>query len=130
MRIPPCRSRRFMAAGALAVLLLVLSYGSTAFCSEIHEAAEHGDLEKVRALLAGDPSLAKEKNLLEQTALELATFNNHPDVVAALLQFDADINHRTTGGLSALYIAADKGYADIVKLLLAHDAKVNISNGG
>jgi len=45
-----------------AILVLALFSSSFAFCGPIHDAARRGDLKKVKALLAADPTLVSSKD--------------------------------------------------------------------
>ena len=48
--------------------------------------------------------------------------------VEHLLQYGADVNHKSTYGNTALIWAASRGYKDIVEVLLEHNADGNTSN--
>ncbi len=118
--------------------------------AEIHEAAELGDLEKVRAYLEKDPKqinatdskgrtvLARAARsgkkelvefLLEKGAAEdifAAAIVGHTDQVAALLKEDPKlINARDGDGRTVLHWAALYGQKKVVELLLAEKADVN-----
>jgi ankyrin repeat protein len=118
--------------------------------AEIHEAAELGDLEKVRAYLEKDPKLINATDskgrtvlgraarsgkkelvefLLEKGATEdifAAAIVGHTDKVAAFLKQDPKlINARDSGGKTALHWAALYGQEKVMELLLAEKADVN-----
>jgi len=118
--------------------------------AEIHEAAELGDLERVKAYLSQDPKqidlvdakgrtvLARAARsgkkelvefLLEKGAAEdifAAAIVGHTDQVAALLKEDPKlINARDGDGRTALHWAALYGQKKVVELLLAEKADVN-----
>jgi len=109
-------------------MLIVLFWNSVAFCGEIHDAARSGDLEKVKALLKGDPNLVVTIDDAGATPLYVAVASGHKEVVELLLSNNADINAKTTRGLAPLHWAAAIGNKDMVELLLAHQADVNIKN--
>lgn len=119
--------------------------------AEIHEAAELGDLEKVKACLVKDPAqinaadakgrtvltcavLSGKKEivafLLEKGATEdifAAAIAGHTDKVAALLKQDPKlVNARDNSGKAALHWAALYGQKKVVELLLAGKADVNL----
>jgi ankyrin repeat protein len=60
----------------------------------LSDACENGDLEKVNDILSKDSSLLNEGlNEDEETALYLASFNNHSLIVSFLLKMDnIDVN--------------------------------------
>ena len=118
--------------------------------AEIHEAAELGDLARVRTYLEQDPKqidlvdakgrtvLARAERsgkkelvefLLEKGATEdifAAAIVGHTDKVAALLKQDPKlINARDSGGKTALHWAALYGQTKVMELLLANKADVN-----
>ena len=118
--------------------------------AEIHEAAELGDLEKVRAYLEKDPKQINATDskgrtvldraarsgkkelvefLLEKGAAEdifAAAIVGHTDKVAAFLKQDPKlINARDSGGKTALHWAALYGQEKVMELLLVEKADVN-----
>ncbi len=118
--------------------------------AEIHEAAELGDLEKVKACLEKDPKQinatdAKGRTVLARAArsgkkelvefllekgasqdIFAAAIVGHTDQVAALLKQDPKlINARDGGGKTALHWAALYGQKKVIELLLAKKADVN-----
>ena len=118
--------------------------------AEIHEAAELGDLEKVRAYLEKDPKQINATDskgrtvlgraersgkkelvefLLEKGATEdifAAAIVGHTDKVAAFLKQDPKlINARDSDGKTALHWAALYGQTKVMELLLANKADVN-----
>ncbi len=122
--------------------------------AEIHEAAELGDLERVKAYLSQDPKqidlvdakgrtvLARAARsgkkelvefLLEKGAAEdifAAAIVGHTNQVAALLKEDPKlINARANGGKTALHWAALYGQKKVMELLLAEKAEVNLLDG-
>ena len=118
--------------------------------AEIHEAAELGDLEKVRAYLEKDPKQINATDpkgrtvlgraarsgkkelvefLLDKGATEdifAAAIVGHTDKLAAFLKQDPKlINARDSGGKTALHWAALYGQEKVMELLLAEKADVN-----
>ena len=68
------------------VMLVTLSWSSFAFCGEIHDAAKNGDLEKVKALLKGNPDLVFSNDTYGLTPLHLAVSKGNKDVAELLRQ--------------------------------------------
>src|SRR6266478_7481672 len=119
--------------------------------AEIHEAAELGDLERVKAYLSQDPKQidlvdAKGRTVLARAArsgkqelvefllasgatedIYAAVIVGHIDKVAAFLKQDKKlINGRDSGGKAALHWAALYGQKKAMELLLAEKADVNL----
>jgi len=110
------------------VLALCLASFSSAQSSEIHEAAADGDIERVRVLLAKDPTLANAKDRIGSTPLHWAAAEGHEDVVRLLLSNRADVNARPGNLVTPLGSAAHRGQADIVKLLISNGANVDLAD--
>jgi protocatechuate 3,4-dioxygenase beta subunit len=100
----------------------------------LHNAAQNGDLEKVKALLKKNPGLVSSKgtnsyggtmSLRGGTALHLAARKGDMAMVALLLTSNADVNATDNDGRVPLHEATSGGHADVVELLLAHGADVN-----
>ena len=110
---------------ATLVVLVALAWSTPAFCGPIHDAVYSNDLEKVKALLKGDPGLVFSRDKNGATPLGCAVIRNHRDVAEFLLANKADANVKLGNGWTVLHTAAQFGYKEMVKLLLAHKADVN-----
>jgi ankyrin repeat protein len=131
---------------------------------DVFEAAGAGDAERVRTLLAADPSLRDARAPDGWTPLHLASHFGHVRVIDLLLAHGADVNavsrnadanaplhaaaaggadaalmrrlveagarvnHRQSGGFTALHEVAALGHADVVRLLLDSGAEVDARN--
>ena len=150
-RVSPKSRIPFGFSGTTAVLAAaIMGWCGATQGAEIHEAAELGDLEKVRAYLEKDPNQinATDSNgrtvldratrsgkkelvefLLEKGAAEdifAASVVGHTEQVAALLKQDPKlINARDSSGKTALHWAALYGQEKVMELLLAEKADVN-----
>src|SRR5947199_9554770 len=137
----------------------VLAVGIMGWCvviqgAEIHEAAELGDLERVKAYLSQDPNQidlldAKGQTVLarairsgKQEVVEFllakgakediyaAAVVGHVDKVAAFLKQDKKlVNARDSHGRAPLHWAAIYGQAKVMELLLAVKTDVNMLYG-
>ena len=66
---------------------------------------------------------AKEKL---QVALFLAAHRNNTELLKALLDLDADINHKTLMGRTALHMAASQGNSECIDLMLKRGASIEV----
>jgi ankyrin repeat protein len=109
------------------VLMLVsaLSFGNEASAEEIHDAAENGNLEKVKSLLQSNPGLVYRKDSTGRTALHYAAMNDTVEIAEALIVKRADVNTADNTGTTPLHLAANSGNRQMVELLLASGASLN-----
>ena len=137
----------------------VLAVTITGWCvaiqgAEIHEAAELGDLDRVKAYLSQDPKQidlvdAKGRTVLARAArsgkqevvefllasgatedIYAAVIVGHVDKVSAFLEQDKKlINARDKDGRAPLHWAALYGQKKVMELLLAEKADVNLLDG-
>ena len=105
----------------LVLVLLTPACGGTA----LHQAAESGDVAKVKRLLEHGEADAEARDEDGRTALFEAAYKGFADVVTVLLEAGADVNARAEDGRTALHWAVYSGNADMVKLLLEAGADVN-----
>ena len=93
--------------------------------ASLQAAARAGDLQKVKTLLQGDPTLLSRKYDFDMTPLISAAANGHKDVVEFLLANHADINATDSFGETALAHAVEQDNKEMTELLLANKADVN-----
>jgi ankyrin repeat protein len=125
-----CHSR----VARLAVIALVaLAWSRPAFCDknrDIHEAALHGHLKKVKELLKHHPDLVFNKDDLGWIPLHDAAIGGEKDVAELLLANKADVNDKDNVGETPLHVAAEKDQNDVAELLLANNADANAKDNG
>jgi ankyrin repeat protein len=92
---------------------------------EIHDAAEAGDLVKVKTLLKDNPNLVFSKGKEGGVPLHWAAVKGHKDVAELLLAHGAEVDAKARYGITPLYLAAHKGHKNLAALLLANHAEVN-----
>lgn len=88
--------------------------------SEIHDAAQHGEVAKVRALLKDNPDLAFSKDAYGDSPLHEAARAGHKNIAELLLANNADVNAKRNDGLTPLQLARLKGHKDVVEVLRQH----------
>src|SRR4051794_15923255 len=99
---------------------------------DIFTAAEKGEIGIVRGLLAADPALAVKHREDGWTALHLASYYGHPEIVGVLLANGADVGMRSTNSMqnTPLHAAVAGGRFDVVKVLLENGIDVNATQHG
>ena len=91
---------------------------SDTLSSPLHGAAERGDEQQVRELLAGGAQV-DERNAAQESALHRACMCGHQAVVAVLLDAGADAEACDADRMRPLHLAAMGGHDSVVALLLA-----------
>lgn len=92
------------------------------------EAAAIGDAARVRTILTRDRDAVRERSSDGWTALHLAAFMGHAEIVRMLLDHGADLEAVSRNGIAnrPLHAAlAGKGAPEVIELLLARGADVN-----
>jgi len=111
----------------LVVTLVVCFAPSFAKADQLHDAAEKGDVTKVKQLLNAGADVNAKTNT-GSTALIIAAGQGHIEVVEALLDNKADVNAKVNNGWTVLMFAATSNSgnrAKTVKLLIDKGADVN-----
>lgn len=94
---------------------------------EFFDAALDGDIQTITAeLAAGVDVNAASLNGQSQTALMLAAFNGHTELVSMLIDYGGDVNATDTASRTALMYASSGPFPEMVQLLIDKGAKVNI----
>ena len=93
----------------------------------VYEAAGTGQTQRLRELIAADPSLVNSHAPDGFTPLGLAIFFGHSETVNALLDAGADVNlaSRESMKVSPLASASAAGQLEIARVLIARGANVN-----
>jgi ankyrin repeat protein len=87
--------------------------------------ARTGRADAVKALLAHGAHVNAKDYEHRQTALMWAVEQKHPEVTRVLIEGDADVHARSSGGFTPLMFAARAGDTKSAELLLAAGAAVN-----
>ncbi len=95
--------------------------------ASLHEAAQHGDVQRILQLLQTSPELVNVTRdaIFGTTLLMQAIRRGHIDVVHVLIGKGADTEARTMSDKSALSLAAEAGHAAIVNILIEHGARLD-----
>ena len=84
-----------------------------------------GNEEAIKLLLAHGVEVGVKEPWRWQTALMWAAAKKHPDVVALLVEYGADVHAQTRGNFTPLMFAAQQGDIDSIRILLTAGADVN-----
>jgi ankyrin repeat protein len=117
---------RNMRKAIFILLFFPLSTFAFGQSAEIHQAAYHGDMNKVRELLQKGVK-PDERDSFGGTALHAAMFQKSMEIVKLLLQYHFDINAQgTQNGYTPLHDAVWANNLEAIKLLLDEGAKTNL----
>jgi len=94
------------------------------WAEEIHEAAQKGDVEKVRELLRQNPALVDARDEFERTPLHWAVRGVHFEVVQLLADKGADVNAKDNAWITPLHSVAARGHEQAADLLIAKGAEL------
>lgn len=97
---------------------------------EMFYAAREGNIARIRSIMQEVPGVAFIYDQHGNTALNIASYFGHVEIVDFILQNDGGelINFKNEGGYSPLYSAAQMGRLITVDRLLAKGADVNAGN--
>ena len=123
-------------ANGVSALLLALYTGHAEIAQSIanhrttrtfHEACALGDLDRVRKMLADDPSLLQKTSVDGYPPLGFATFFGHDEVDRFLIDAGADVNAQATNRqrVAPVHAAAATRNHSMMKLLLERGANPN-----
>ncbi|XP_001604411.4 ankyrin repeat domain-containing protein 49 [Nasonia vitripennis] len=96
----------------------------------ILDAAENGDVEKVKSFHALDPTLIECVDKDGYTPLHRACYGNHTKVVEFLLEAGAKIDAKTQDDWQPLHSACCWNNVDCAAILVQHGADVNAKSKG
>ena len=105
----------------------VLCLSQFAGAGEIHKAIQTGDLDRVKAVVAADPTTIEQPDSDTSLPLQLAVLGGHAAIVEWLVTHGATLEWTSPSlNHSALFLAAAVGHVDIVRTLAVHGAAVNV----
>ena len=118
-----------MKRAALFLVLLCLA-GCNQEIGPLHKAARIGDIDGIHALIRAGADPDERAGVNGWPALMHAVHKNKPRAIVALVEAGADPNARSTGGETALIMAAGYGQTDMVRTLLSLKADPRIEAPG
>lgn len=106
----------------LLIFVMLCSFGLSVFANQqFLDAASKGNAREVERYINSRGNL-NVKDRSGNTALILASINNHSEVARILLSARPDLNVRNNDNRTALMYAAEKGNNEIVRQLVAYQA--------
>lgn len=90
------------------------------------EAASGGHVKVAKLLLENGAGINTHSSEFKESALTLACYKGHVDMVFFLLEQGADQEHKTDEMHTALMEASMDGHVEVARLLLDHGAQVNM----
>ena len=114
-------SHKFLASLVGAAFILV----GAGQAAEIHDAAQAGDVVRIKALLATNATLANLAGEDELTPLHVAARQGKMQAAAVLLQNGADVNAKDVHGCRPLHSAVYGNHTAVAEFLLDHRANVD-----
>lgn len=112
----------------ISVFVLLLFIAIPVLAEEIHDAAQQGDLAKIKELLEKNPELLEARSENEKTPLHFAAQGGHKEIVELLLAKGADVNAKNSAMETPLHYAAALGHKEVVDLLHAKGAALGNRN--
>jgi ankyrin repeat protein len=112
--------KRFNCVIACSILTLLLH--GWVLAEDIHDAAKKGDLERLKKIIASDPSFVNSTDRDKMTPLHHAIDEGKLEAASLLIVHGAEIEAVNYKRETPLHIAAYEGNHEAVKLLLEHGA--------
>jgi ankyrin repeat protein len=114
-----------MKKSQFVLFAILLLFAQLAWSSEIHKAAEAGNLPELMTLLAASPQAIEERDENGLTPLLMAAKSGQREIVQFLAEKGADLKAVNARGNTALHLAAWSGYVDLVDYFLTKGIDIN-----
>ena len=105
----------------IVFLTVLLACSIPLSAAEIHNAANSGQINQLRAMLAENPAMANAKDNDGFTPLHKAAHQGYVDVADFLINNGAYIDAKTNNGFTPLHLAAFKNNEDMIGLLRKYE---------
>jgi ankyrin repeat protein len=115
---------------ALVLFGIFVALESRLFAEQIHDLAQKGDLDGVKALIERNPQLVNAKDENGRTPLHLACRGVHVEVVKYLVDKGADVNAGDSSKTVPLHSLAVRNNTEAIRLLLAKGAVIDAKDYG
>ncbi|MFZ2055593.1 MAG: ankyrin repeat domain-containing protein [Candidatus Aminicenantales bacterium] len=112
----------------LAGFIFLFGSFSLSQAAEIHQAAEAGDLAKVKTLLEKEPALVNARDENGRTPLHWAAQARHLDVLRYLVDKGAGLDALDNNGTAPLHTLARSGQTEAARLLIDKGADIDIKD--
>jgi hypothetical protein len=109
----------------IAALILLSGAVRPVWSADIHEAANKGEIDKVKSILAENPELVNTQDDRSYTALHIAAYLGDKDVVELLITNGGDVSFEDKDGRNPLHCAVCHEKKPATEVLIANKADVN-----
>jgi ankyrin repeat protein len=124
-------NRNLTILGTGILVGFLIAFGGPAHADEIHELAQKGDLDGIKALIEKDPELVDARDQDGRTALHWACRGVHLDVVKYLVEKGANVDAEDANRVVPLHSLATRNNAQGIAILVDKGANVDaVSYGG
>jgi len=113
---------------AMVLWILMMGLWTTAHASEIHQAAEGGDLAKIRALIEKDAGLVDAKDENGRTPLHWAARGVHFELMKYLVEKGAAVNAADSYSIRPLFSLVTRNHLQAAEFLMKSGADLKVQN--
>jgi hypothetical protein len=115
---------------SFVVVVVVALIFSSCVAAGIQGAAQKGDLNTFKSMLAQDKTQLQKRYLWGQTLLHSAAESGNLDLVRYIVEQGVDVNAEADGGQRPIQCAVSYGHLEIVKYLVSRGADTQVKDEG